>query len=63
VRRLERSGPTGCIAEPPLVTSSRRFRGRRPLAIVAGWLRIHLLYALGVAPERLAGLYDSERRR
>jgi rSAM/selenodomain-associated transferase 2 len=61
--RLERRGPTVCIADPPLVTSSRRFRGRHPVAIVAGWLRIHLLYAMGVSPDRLAILYNSERRR
>ena len=62
-RRLERAGPTACIAEPPLVTSSRRFEGRRPAAIVWGWLRIHALYYLGASPERLAWWYDSERRR
>jgi rSAM/selenodomain-associated transferase 2 len=62
VRRLERAGRTACL-EPPLVTSSRRFRGRHPITIVAGWLRIHLLYALGVSPERLAAMYDSARRR
>jgi rSAM/selenodomain-associated transferase 2 len=62
-RRLERAGPTCCIAEPPLMTSSRRFAGRHPAAIVWGWLRIHALYHLGVAPARLARLYDSERRR
>ncbi len=28
-RRLERLGATLCIDEPPLVTSSRRFEGRR----------------------------------
>ena len=61
-RRLERAGPTCCIAEPPLITSSRRFHGRRPAAIVWGWLKIHALYHLGVAPARLARLYDSERR-
>jgi rSAM/selenodomain-associated transferase 2 len=63
VRRLERAGPTLCIETPPLVTSSRRFAGRRPAAIVAGWLWLHLLYLLGAAPERLARLYDSARRR
>lgn len=63
VRRLRRSGPTACIAEPPLVTSSRRFEGRRPPAIVLGWARIHLLYWLGADPGRLALLYDSERHR
>jgi hypothetical protein len=63
VRRLRRAGPTVCIAEPPLVTSSRRFTGRHPAAIVLGWARIHLLYWLGADPEQLALLYDSERSR
>jgi len=58
VRRLEAAGPTICIAEPALVTSSRRFAGRRPAGIVAGWLLIHALYHLGVGPERLAWIYD-----
>lgn len=62
-RRMERFGRTCCIDEPPLVTSSRRFRGRRPAAIVGGWLTIHALFYLGVSPDRLARLYDSERRR
>jgi rSAM/selenodomain-associated transferase 2 len=57
VRRIERAGPTIRIDEPPLVTSSRKFAGRRAPAIVAGWLVIHLLYALGVPPARLARLY------
>ena len=57
VRRLERSGPTVCLADPPLVTSARRFRGRHPISIVAGWLWIHLLYHLGVVPDRLARHY------
>ena len=57
VRRLERAGPTLCIEDPPLVTSARRFRGRHPASIVAGWLWIHLLYYLGVVPERLARRY------
>ncbi|MBI3452770.1 MAG: TIGR04283 family arsenosugar biosynthesis glycosyltransferase [Rhodospirillales bacterium] len=56
-RRLERAGPTRCIEAPPLVTSSRRFRGRRPAAIVAGWVAIHLLYHLGVPPGALARFY------
>ncbi len=62
-RRLERYGPTCCIEDPPVITSSRRFQGRHPLAIIWGWLRIHALYHLGVSPDRLARLYDSERRR
>jgi rSAM/selenodomain-associated transferase 2 len=63
VRRLERLGETCCIDEPPLVTSSRRFGGRRPAAIVWGWIRIHLLYTFGTSPERLARLYRSETHR
>lgn len=63
VRRLERAGRTLCIAEPPLLTSSRRFAGRAPARIVAGWVWIHLGYYCGVAPARLASLYDSERSR
>ena len=62
-RRMERRGGTVCIAEPPVLSSSRRFAGRRPYAIVIGWLWIHALFYLGVSPERLARLYDSARRR
>jgi rSAM/selenodomain-associated transferase 2 len=57
VRRLERAGPTCRIAQPPLTTSSRKFEGRRASAIVLGWVVIHVLYWLGVSPERLARLY------
>jgi len=62
-RRLERLGPTCCIEEPPLVTSSRRFAGRHPVAIVAGWIVLHALYYIGVPTAVLARLYDSQRRR
>lgn len=61
VRRMERCGETVCIAEPPLITSSRRFENRHPAAIVWGWLKIHALYYLGVPPQRLAKLYNSDR--
>lgn len=61
IRRLERSGRTCCIADPPLVTSSRRFHSRRPAAIVFGWLKIHALFYLGVRSETLARLYNSAR--
>lgn len=57
VRRLERAGPTTRIDQPPLVTSSRKFAGRHPAAIFWGWTVVHILYWLGVAPERLARLY------
>ncbi|MEA3278014.1 MAG: TIGR04283 family arsenosugar biosynthesis glycosyltransferase, partial [Pseudomonadota bacterium] len=52
VRRMEADGPTLCIQDPPLMTSSRRFRGRHPVAIFLGWLKIHLLYACGMSPGR-----------
>ncbi len=60
-RRLERHGGTLCIGEPPLTTSSRRFTGRHPVAIVCGWLAIHALYYLRVSPRILAWLYRSRR--
>ncbi len=63
VRRLERAGPTICINDPPLVTSSRRFTGRSPAAIVFGWLKIHVLFHLGVSPDRLAQLYYGGKPR
>ena len=62
-RRLRRKGKTICIQEPPVVTSSRRFEGRRAPAIVAGWLVIHVLFYLRLKPTLLARLYDSSRQR
>lgn len=62
-RRMERFGKTCCIDDPPMITSSRRFAGRRPAAIVWGWIKIHLMFYLGVSPDTLARIYDSERRR
>ena len=59
VRRLERSGKTCCIGEPALITSSRRFAGRRPVEIVYGWVKLHILYWLGVSPDRLAEIYET----
>ena len=62
-RRMERYGGTVCIHDPPVVTSSRRFAGRKPAAIVSQWLFIHAAYLAGVPPPVLARLYDSARRR
>ena len=62
VRRLEKLGPTCCIAEPPLTTSSRRFEGRHPVFIVLGWLEIHALFYLRVPPRILAWRYERQRR-
>jgi hypothetical protein len=63
VRRLERSGKTCCISEPALVTSSRRFEGRHPLKIVCGWIKLHILFWLGVSPDRLAEIYRKHAPR
>lgn len=62
-RRLERLGPTVMIENPPLITSSRRFAGRRKWAIITGWLLIHALFYLRVPAPWLAWLYDSNRHR
>lgn len=56
-RRLERAGSTCCIANPHLVTSSRKFHGRPAPMIIWGWLIIHALYHFGVSPEKLAKIY------
>ena len=58
-RKLEATGPTLFIEDPPLVTSSRRFKGRRKWPIVFQWLLIHGLFYLGVPDRILARLYDS----
>ncbi|MGQ0685487.1 TIGR04283 family arsenosugar biosynthesis glycosyltransferase [Bradyrhizobium sp.] len=57
VARMERYGKTCCIADPPLITSSRRFEGRRASEIVYGWMKLHFLFWLGVSPDRLAIMY------
>jgi rSAM/selenodomain-associated transferase 2 len=62
VRRMARAGRTICVIEPPLTTSSRRFTGRRPVAIVWGWLWLHLLFHLGVSPDRLSAIYEGRPR-
>lgn len=59
-RRLERFGKTCCITEPALTTSSRRFEGRQPIAIVYGWIKLHVLFWLGVSPDRLAAMYRKQ---
>ena len=63
VRHLERYGRTCCIGEPPLITSSRRFEDRHPTAIVYRWVKLHLLFWLGVSPDRLAEIYKTHARR
>lgn len=62
-RRMQRLGAICCIDEPAVVTSSRRFSGRSPTAIVTQWLLLHALYHLGLPPDLLSRLYDSGRRR
>ena len=63
VRRLERAGPTCRIDDPPLVTSARRFTNRPWPAALWSWTKIHLLYWLGVSPERLARIYARDQER
>ncbi len=57
VRRLERAGKTCCIEEPVLIICSRRFDGRWPAAIIFDWVKLHVLFWLGVSPDRLAEIY------
>ncbi len=63
VRKLEATGPTLYIQDPPLVTSSRRFQSRWKWAIVFQWVLLHGLFHLGVPDRVLVRLYDSMRLR
>lgn len=63
VRRLEAFGKTCCIEDPPLITSSRRFEGRRGWDIVLGWIEIHLLFFLGASPNFIARRYGAQKVR
>ncbi|MGO1117747.1 TIGR04283 family arsenosugar biosynthesis glycosyltransferase [Rhodovibrionaceae bacterium A322] len=61
-RRLERYGQTLLIQSPALVTSSRRFQGRKKWRIISQWIWMHALFHLGVPDSWLARLYNSSRR-
>jgi rSAM/selenodomain-associated transferase 2 len=63
VHRLERAGKTCCIDEPALITSSRRFDGRPPAEIISGLVKLHVLFWLGVSPDRLAEIYRTRAPR
>jgi glycosyltransferase involved in cell wall biosynthesis len=63
VHRLERTGKTCCIDESALITSSRRFEGRRPAEIISGLVKLHVLFWLGVSPARLAEIYQMRAPR
>lgn len=63
VRRFERFGRTCCIEDPPLITSSRRFERHHPLRMVQVWTKLHLLFWLGVSPDRLAEIYRAQAPR
>jgi rSAM/selenodomain-associated transferase 2 len=60
VRRFERFGQTCCIKDPHLITSSRRFQRRHPFQMVSLWIWLHLLFWLGVPPDRLAEIYSTQ---
>lgn len=62
-RRMERHGGTVCIDTPPVVTSSRRFEGRRPAAIFCQWLLMHAMFYVRVPAAILSRAYDSARER
>ncbi len=63
VRRVRRWGQMIQVAEPALVTSTRRFAARRPAEIVARWLLLHAMYALGFPSEAMRRVYDARSGR
>ena len=62
-RRMERHGGTVCIETPPVITSSRRFEGRRPVSIFCQWLMLHAMFYARVPAAFLSRTYDSARER
>jgi rSAM/selenodomain-associated transferase 2 len=60
VRRMRRAGPTVYLRAVTVEASARRFAGA-PLRSLFLWGAIHVLYALGVAPARLARCYADLR--
>ena len=61
VRRMERAGQTVCLNSPGAVTSSRRFKDRKPWRIYWQWLYLHALFHARVPSGVLAWLYRSKR--
>ncbi len=62
-RKMERMGGTVCIEDDPVITSSRRFKNRRPAAIFIAWCVLHGLYYAGLSTRALGWVYDTKRKR
>ena len=62
-RKMERLGRTVCIENDPVITSSRRFKNRRPASIFIGWCILHALYYVGLSTRALGWVYDTKRKR
>jgi len=60
VRRLEKTGATICIDTPAVLTSARRFGGRRKWRIIWQWINLHILYYIGASHTFMAKVYRSE---
>ncbi len=56
-------GDTICIADPPLVTSSRRFSNKSPAYIFWHWCLIHGLYYANFPTAKLAAWYYHDRAK
>ena len=59
-RQMKRSSPPACLRER-VTTSARRWESRGVIRTILLMWRLRLLYALGVAPERLARRYADAR--
>ncbi|PCJ71196.1 MAG: glycosyl transferase [Rhodobiaceae bacterium] len=62
-RKMEAHGGTVCIEDVPVITSSRRFRGKHPVWIFLGWCVLHGFYYAGLSTHILGWVYDTRRRR
>jgi len=59
-RAMKRAGRPACLRQP-VVTSGRRWESRGVLRTIVLMWRLRLLFALGVAPQRLARDYTDPR--
>jgi rSAM/selenodomain-associated transferase 2 len=62
VGRLRRLGRFACLPAA-VITSSRRFEGRRFVRVLAWWMILQFLYWLGISPINLARMYSPIRSR
>ncbi len=63
-RKMEKGKKsTVCINAPKIISSSRRFLGRKKSHIIIGWIVVHILFYLKIPDRYLVKYYDARRER